>query len=133
MLKSISGFPEKTAKISPQKTSIIYKEKYLTYKEFDENCNKIANALTAKGLKRGDKVIVSTKNKLWEALLCFGILKAGAIEIALDPADTTKNVNNIMSHMDARFSVTDKDDFDSFFSGHATSLVTSRLSSRAMS
>jgi len=112
MLNSIAGFLERSAKNSPRKTAVIYKGKIFSYKEFDEKCNKIANALIAKGLKKGDKVVVSTKNKLLESLLCFGILKAGAVEIALDPTDTTKNVESTMRLTDARFTISDKDNLD---------------------
>lgn len=119
MLNSIAGFLEKSAKNSPKKIAVIYKGESFSYKEFDEKCNKIANALIAKGLKKGDKVIVSTKNKLLESLLCFGILKAGAVEIAIDPADITKNADSLMRLTNARFSITDKDNLDFLYENHS--------------
>ena len=44
---------ETTAQEVPQKTAIIFKQQKVTYRELDEVANRIANALTTTGLKRG--------------------------------------------------------------------------------
>ena len=50
----------------------------VTWKEFDDKANKIANALMAKGIQKGDKVIHLMMNCLEWLPAYFGILRTGA-------------------------------------------------------
>jgi long-chain acyl-CoA synthetase len=60
-------------------------EATLTYEHVDEASGRVAAALLALGLRRGDRVAVQLPN-LPEFLLCyFGILKAGLIMVPLNP------------------------------------------------
>lgn len=47
---------ERNAKKFPEKTAIIYHDIKIVYKELNETVNKLANALIAMGLKKGDRV-----------------------------------------------------------------------------
>jgi acyl-CoA synthetase (AMP-forming)/AMP-acid ligase II len=49
--------------------------KQITWKEFDEGANKVANALIAKGIRKGDKVIHLMMNCLEWLPVYFGILR----------------------------------------------------------
>ncbi|MEY9856364.1 long-chain acyl-CoA synthetase [Catenulispora sp. GAS73] len=60
-------------------------DRTLTYEQVDEDSGRVAAALLALGLERGDRVAVQLPN-LPEFLLCyFGILKAGLIMVPLNP------------------------------------------------
>ncbi|MBW2095657.1 MAG: AMP-binding protein [Deltaproteobacteria bacterium] len=56
----------------------------ITWKEFDETANRIANALISKGIKKGDKVIHLMMNCLEWLPLYFGILRTGAWAVPLN-------------------------------------------------
>jgi acyl-CoA synthetase (AMP-forming)/AMP-acid ligase II len=56
----------------------------ITWKEFDDTANKFANALLAKGIKKGDKVIHLMMNCLEWLPAYFGILKTGAWAVPLN-------------------------------------------------
>jgi len=56
----------------------------ITWKEFDDLANKVANALIAKGVKKGDKVIHLMMNCLEWLPAYFGILKTGAWAVPLN-------------------------------------------------
>jgi fatty-acyl-CoA synthase len=58
--------------------------KQITWKEFDEETNKVANALIAKGIKKGDKVIHLMMNCLEWLPVYFGILRTGAWAVPLN-------------------------------------------------
>jgi fatty-acyl-CoA synthase len=58
--------------------------KQITWKEFDEGANKAANALIAKGVKKGDKVIHLMMNCLEWLPIYFGILRTGAWAVPLN-------------------------------------------------
>ena len=64
----------------------------LTWKEFDEMANRIANGLLAKGVKRGDKVIHLMMNCLEWLPAYFGILRTGAWAVPLNFRFTAEDI-----------------------------------------
>src|SRR5512139_3956951 len=56
----------------------------ITWKEFDDQANKVANALIAKGIRKGDKVIHLMMNCLEWLPAYFGILRIGAWAVPLN-------------------------------------------------
>ncbi|MBW1780572.1 MAG: acyl--CoA ligase, partial [Deltaproteobacteria bacterium] len=56
----------------------------ITWSEFDEMANRIANALRKRGVKKGDKVIHLMMNCLEWLPAYFGILKTGAWAVPLN-------------------------------------------------
>ena len=56
----------------------------ITWKEFDDMASRTANALIAKGLKKGDKVIHLMMNCLEWLPIYFGILRTGAWAVPLN-------------------------------------------------
>jgi acyl-CoA synthetase (AMP-forming)/AMP-acid ligase II len=60
------------------------RRKEITWKEFDDQANRFANALIAKGIKKGDKVIHLMMNCLEWLPAYFGILRTGAWAVPLN-------------------------------------------------
>jgi acyl-CoA synthetase (AMP-forming)/AMP-acid ligase II len=58
--------------------------KQITWKEFDDNSNKVANALIARGIKKGDVVMQLMVNSIHWLEVYFGILKSGATAAPLN-------------------------------------------------
>jgi len=56
----------------------------ITWKEFDETANRVANGLIAKGIEKGDKVIHLMMNCLEWLPTYFGILRTGAWAVPLN-------------------------------------------------
>jgi acyl-CoA synthetase (AMP-forming)/AMP-acid ligase II len=56
----------------------------ITWKEFDEQANRIANALLSRGVRKGDKVIHLMMNSLEWLPAYFGILRTGAWAVPLN-------------------------------------------------
>jgi acyl-CoA synthetase (AMP-forming)/AMP-acid ligase II len=56
----------------------------ITWKEFDEQANRFANALIAKGIRKGDKVIHLMMNCIEWLPAYFGILRTGAWAVPLN-------------------------------------------------
>jgi long-chain acyl-CoA synthetase len=75
---------EKTAREMPHNTAIVLGSQRVSYQEFDEASNRIANALVGLGIGKGDHVgILMGRTPEW-AINCFGVLKAGATAALLD-------------------------------------------------
>ena len=64
----------------------------ITWKEFDDMANRIANALIAEGVKKGDKVIHLMTNCLEWLPVYFGILRTGACAVPLNFRFTAKDI-----------------------------------------
>ena len=67
----------------------------ITWREFDETANRVANALLAKGIKKGDKVIHLMMNCLEWLPLYFGILRTGAWAVPLNFRFTAQDLSLI--------------------------------------
>ena len=64
----------------------------LTWKEFDDQANRIANLLIADGVKRGDKVAILLMNCIDWLPIYFGILKTGALAVPLNFRYTAEEI-----------------------------------------
>ncbi|MCP4668297.1 MAG: AMP-binding protein [Deltaproteobacteria bacterium] len=64
----------------------------MTWKEFDDMANRIANALLAKGVRKGDKVIHLMMNCLEWLPAYFGILRTGAWAVPLNFRFTAEDI-----------------------------------------
>jgi acyl-CoA synthetase (AMP-forming)/AMP-acid ligase II len=64
----------------------------ITWKEFDEQANKVANALVAKGIRKGDKVVHLMMNCLEWLPAYFGILRTGAWAVPLNFRFTAEDI-----------------------------------------
>jgi fatty-acyl-CoA synthase len=76
--------------------------KEMTWKEFDEGANRVANALIAKGVKQGDKVIHLMMNCLEWLPAYFGILRAGAWAVPLNFRFTGEDIRHCAEIAEAK-------------------------------
>ncbi|MEO8287358.1 MAG: long-chain fatty acid--CoA ligase [Chloroflexota bacterium] len=83
---TLHGFFEKTAAEYPGNTATIFFRKRLTYGQLDEQANRFAAALQELGVQAGDRVAVILPNCPQFMVALFGILKAGAVAMPLNPA-----------------------------------------------
>ena len=60
------------------------KRSLITWKEFDEQANRFANVLIAKGVKKGDKVMHLMMNSIDWLVAYFGIVRTGAWVVPLN-------------------------------------------------
>src|SRR5215469_14434420 len=75
-----------TAARNPDKPAIIFNDQTTTYAEFDRRANQVANALIARGILPGDRVALYIQNIPLFMEAYFGILKAGAVVVPMNPA-----------------------------------------------
>ncbi len=88
----------RNARMYGDETAIIEREpekgrrRAISWKEFDDMANRIANALIAKGIKKGDKVIHLMMNCLEWLPVYFGILRTGAWVVPLNFRFTSDDI-----------------------------------------
>jgi fatty-acyl-CoA synthase len=84
--------------IDLDKTAIVYEGENLTYRELRYHSMKFANGLYEMGVRKGDRVVVVTKNclELWETN--FGIFETGAIVVPLNSRLSPLEVSHLIKH-----------------------------------
>jgi long-chain acyl-CoA synthetase len=88
---------QETAKRLPQGTAIIFGDRKQTYGELDAAANRVANALTALGVGRGQKVMVMLPN-IPEFVACYyGILKTGATVVPINVLNKAREIEFLLT------------------------------------
>ena len=68
----------------PDKTALIFNDKNLTYTQLERECNQAANALSALGVRKYDRVAILAHNTHHHVLTWMGCAKIGAIYLAVN-------------------------------------------------
>ena len=98
----VESFLENSARQMPHKTALVCGERRLTYNQLEQMCNRLAHALIAGGVEKGDRVAVHLDNSVEAVVAIFAVLKAGAVVMMVNP--TTKPdklaylLNNARAH-----------------------------------
>ena len=96
------SFLRRTAKVFPNRSSIVYEDIKFSWSETFERCKKLASALKSEGLERGDVVgfIAVNTPELYEAH--FGIPMAGLVLNAINYRLDAKTIAYILSHSETK-------------------------------
>jgi long-chain acyl-CoA synthetase len=84
----VEEFLEQSAQRYPEKIALICGAQRFTYLQLEEQANRLAHALIATGVARGDRVVIVLPNSLEAVLAIFATLKVGAVFVMLN--STTK-------------------------------------------
>jgi long-chain acyl-CoA synthetase len=99
---------EITAREAPQKPAIILGSEKISYRELDERSNRIANALTSSGLKKGENVaILISHHPEWVGHY-FGIIKAGGVAVLLSSALKAPELDSLLRDSETSVLITEK-------------------------
>ena len=100
---------EHYAATCPDRTALIASDRTLTYAEFNREANRLAHALLARGVKRGDRIVVLLPRTSAVLLSFYAISKAGAAFIPCDPAYPADRIRLITEDSDAAYVLTTAD------------------------
>lgn len=81
---SIGKIATKRALFTPDNIAIIYEDTPITYKEFNEETNKVAHFLKDKGIKKGDRIAVVLYNCVEFLTIYMAAAKLGVIFVPLN-------------------------------------------------
>ena len=110
---------EAQADMYPDRKALIACDGELTYAEMENQADRIANALIAKGVGRGDMVVVLLPRRSYYFTTAIGIMKAGAAFIPCDPQYPTERICLITEDSGARYIVTTGDRIGQYAAGKA--------------
>ncbi|WP_186435624.1 non-ribosomal peptide synthetase, partial [Xenorhabdus innexi] len=82
---------------TPEATALVSNGQSLSYRELNQQANQLAHALIASGVKPDDRVAICVDRSPDMIIGLFGILKAGAGYVPLDPDYPTERLAYILS------------------------------------
>jgi len=85
----------------PDKTALIFGDIALTYTELEDQCNQVANALAALGVKKYDRVAILARNTHHHVLTWLGCAKLGAIYMAVNYLLRDENIAYCINHSES--------------------------------
>jgi len=83
------------------KTSIVFEGKRITYDELNRRVNRLANALSKLGIKKGEKVASMMFNSSELVEVYFAAAKIGAISVPINYRFTGEEVKYIVNHSES--------------------------------
>lgn len=99
-------FLETVARHYPRQRAILFYDYAMTYRELDEDANRLANALIDLGVKPGDRVALLLPNSPQMVLAYYAALKAGAVVVSLNPLFNAEELAQQLSDSGAETIVT---------------------------
>jgi amino acid adenylation domain-containing protein len=91
-----------------QRPAVAVGERVLTYAELDGLSNQVARALLAQGVAPGDRVGILAPKSAAAVVGLFGVLKAGACYVPLDPKSPAARLAAIMTDSDINVVIADR-------------------------
>jgi fatty-acyl-CoA synthase len=101
------GFLVRSASVYPNRLAVAHGERRYNWREALERCRRLASALTARGIRRGDTVALMAPNipEAFEAH--YGVPMAGAVLNALNIRLDPGTIAFILEHGEAKVLITD--------------------------
>jgi long-chain acyl-CoA synthetase len=99
---NVAQHVERAARWFPGHPAILFEGAPLSYRELDERATRLASALAAHGIGRGDRVALYLPN-IPEFAVCYtGVLKAGAVAVSINAIFKAAEVTFIVNDSGAR-------------------------------
>ena len=96
----------------PDKPALIFKDRTLTYSQLEEDCNRVANALTDLGVSKYDRVAILAHNTMDHVLTWIGCAKIGAIYLAINYLLRGKDIAYCINHSESTVFIVEDSLFD---------------------
>ena len=96
----------RTAKRFPNVTALVFMGKKIAYRELEASVNRFAKALTAIGVKPGDKVSMLLPNMPQFVIANYAVLRIGAVAVMNNPLSTVEELTHKLNDSDSTVLVT---------------------------
>jgi len=96
----------------PDKKAVIFGDKSLTYTELENECNRVANALSDLGIQKYDRVAILAHNTLHHVLVWFACCKIGAVYLAINYMLRGRDISYCINHSESKAFVVEDSLYD---------------------
>jgi len=108
MISTLPQLVDRTAEQKPDREAIRFLQQSLSYEQLALRSNSLANVLISEGVKRHDRIGIFMDKSLHTPVAMYGIMKAGAAYVPLDPSAPTERLALILRDCNIRVLITDK-------------------------
>ena len=98
----LSVILKRNAQAQPRRTAIIFYGRELSFAELDDASDRFAGWLRARGLAPGDRVAIYLENSPQFAIAYMGTLKAGCVNVCLNPMNKAAELKRDLCDAGAR-------------------------------
>ncbi|MFB6499508.1 lichenysin non-ribosomal peptide synthetase LicA [Bacillus haynesii] len=104
---TLHGLFEQKAADHPEKTAVVYEGQKLSYRELNEQSNRLASALRRRGIgpDASAAIVMERSERVLTAML--GVLKAGGAYVPIDPAFPEERIRFMLEDSKAKAVITD--------------------------
>ncbi len=107
MSTTIHALLRRRAEESPDRAFLVFEGREIGYGELDRRSSRVAGALARRGVRPGDNVAVLMDNRPEFLFAWFGVLKAGAAIVPVNPALKAPEVEYIRANSESRLLLTE--------------------------
>ena len=94
----VHDFLEQSAKRTPEKTALVHGTQRFSYAEIDAMANRLANALSDRGVTRGDRVVLFLPNNVELVVGIFAVLKANAVFVVVNSSTKPDKLSQLIEN-----------------------------------
>ena len=109
MIYTLSQLLSETAARYPEKDAVVFQDQTVSYRALDKLSNQVAQSLKKQGVSPGDRVGIYINKSIPSVISIFGILKADAVYVPLDPWAPAKRLGYIIKNCDIKCLLTGSD------------------------
>ena len=96
----------RNASCRPDKLALIFEDQRYTYREYNQNVNRLANALLGMGISKGDKIATLLPNCVELLEVYWAVAKIGAVVVPLSTLLLGKGIISLLNDSDASMVIT---------------------------
>jgi len=100
---------EVSARRYPAKPFLVFYDTQISYAEFKDEAERIAGWLQGQGVAKGDRVLLYMQNSPQFVLAYYGILRANAVVVPVNPMNMTTELRHYVKDAGARVAVVAQD------------------------
>jgi fatty-acyl-CoA synthase len=100
---------EVSARRYPAKPFLVFYDTQISYAEFKDEAERIAGWLQVQGVKKGDRVLLYMQNSPQFVLAYYGILRANAVVVPVNPMNMTTELRHYVRDAGARVAIVAQD------------------------
>ena len=105
---------ERWAEKTPDALALMACDRDMTYREYNSEANRLARALMARGMQKGDRVVLLLPRRSYYLTSMFAVMKCGGAFIPMDPEYPADRIEYILDDSEGRFVITTDDRMDNY-------------------
>ncbi|MBI5569586.1 MAG: AMP-binding protein [Desulfomonile tiedjei] len=95
------------ARCMPDRLAVVFGDKRLTWREFNQRVNRLANAFLGLGIAKGEKIATILPNSLELLETYWAVAKMGAVVVPLSPLTRRRGLISMLNNSDSVCVITD--------------------------